>query len=56
MAKKDKSKDEDNLKEFNIGIDQFGQIKTNLDIDKLNSFLNENVDDKKLRDRPKNDK
>ncbi len=36
------------LKGFNIEIDSFGEIKTNYDIDKINRFLNENVDDKKL--------
>lgn len=36
---------------FDIEIDSFGEIKTNFDIDKINQFLNRNVDDKKLRDR-----
>ncbi len=39
------------LKGFDIYIDEFGQIQSNLPIDKVNSFLNRNVDDKKLRDR-----
>ena len=41
----------DNLKGFNIKINEFGEIISNFEIDKLNDFLNENVDDKKLRDR-----
>lgn len=36
---------------FEISIDTFGEIKSNLQIDKINDFLNKNVDDKKLRDR-----
>lgn len=40
-----------NLKGFNIKINEFGEIISNLEIDKLNEFLDENVDDKKLRDR-----
>ena len=29
----------------------FGEIQNSLSIDKINDFLNKNVDDKKLRDR-----
>ena len=36
---------------FEIKINEFGQINTNLDIDKLNDFLNNAVDDKKLREK-----
>jgi len=36
---------------FDININEFGEITTNLNVEKLNTFLNENVDDKKLRDR-----
>ncbi len=39
------------LEGFEISIDTFGEIKSNLQIDKINEFLNKNVDDKKLRDR-----
>ena len=41
---------EDSLKNFDIRINEFGEITTNLEIDKVNDFLNDNVDDKKLRD------
>ena len=55
MPKKKPKKGEpevhDELKGFNIEINEFGEIKTNLDVDKLNKFLNENVEDKKLVDR-----
>jgi hypothetical protein len=33
---------------FRININEFGEIKTNLNIEKLNDFLNKNVFDKKL--------
>jgi hypothetical protein len=39
------------LEGFDIQINSFGEIKTSFDIDKINDFLNKNVDDKKLRDR-----
>jgi hypothetical protein len=39
------------LEGFNIKIDTFGEISTTMNIDKINEFLNKNVDDKKLRDR-----
>jgi hypothetical protein len=38
----------DNLKGFDIKINEFGAMDTNLSIDRLNSFLDENVADKKL--------
>jgi len=34
---------------FEIEINSFGEIQMSYDIDKLNSFLNDKVDDKKLR-------
>ena len=37
------------LEGFDIEIDAFGEIKTNYDINKINEFLNREVDDKKLR-------
>lgn len=37
------------LKGFNIGINEFGEITTSLEVDKLNTFLDVNVIDKKLK-------
>lgn len=56
MAKKKQNQQETpkvnpELEGFDIRIDPFGEIKTNYNIDKINEFLNKNVDDKKLRDR-----
>ena len=39
------------LEGFNINIDEFGEILSNFDVERLNEFLNENVDDKKLREK-----
>lgn len=41
------------LKGLDFNINQFGEIKSSMDLDKLNDFLNENVDDKKLREDDK---
>lgn len=58
MAKKkgkapqeEKAKVNKDLEGFDIRIDSFGEIQSSLPIDKINEFLNKNVDDKKLRDR-----
>jgi hypothetical protein len=39
------------LQGFDIAIDTFGEIKSNMNIEKINEFLNKNVDDKKLAER-----
>ena len=39
------------LQGLDITIDQFGEIKANMNIEKLNDFLDKNVDDKKLAER-----
>jgi hypothetical protein len=39
------------LQGFDISIDSFGEIKSSMNIEKINAFLNENVDDKKLAER-----
>ncbi len=53
-SKKKQSKPKVNpqLEGFDIEINNFGEIKSSFGIDKLNSFLDENVEDKKLKDRP----
>ncbi len=33
---------------FEVSIGQFGELKSNMNIEKINEFLNKNVDDKKL--------
>jgi hypothetical protein len=34
-----------------VQIDSFGGIQSNMNIEKINEFLNKNVDDKKLEER-----
>lgn len=56
MAKKkgkeeEKAKVASELDGLKVNINPFGEIQNSLSIDKINDFLNKNVDDKKLRDR-----
>jgi hypothetical protein len=55
MAKKSKKDDNPrvnaDLEGFKMNINTFGEISSSFSIDKINEFLNNNVDDKKLRDR-----
>ena len=48
---KPKPKVHKELQGFDVSIDSFGEIKSNMDIEKINQFLNQNVDDKKLAER-----
>jgi hypothetical protein len=50
-SKTSKPKVNKELEGFDITVNSFGEIITNYDINKINEFLNRNVDDKKLRDR-----
>ncbi len=38
------------LEGFEMSINEFGEIKSNFQIEELNKFLNKNVDDKKFRE------
>lgn len=59
MAKKEKKKDKpeskakvhQDLSGFEVSINEFGEIRGNMNIEKINEFLNKNVDDKKLLER-----
>lgn len=58
MSKKNKNKNADpkihkELKGFNIHIDEFGQVKTTMTQEEMNSFLNEKVEDKKFSTKVK---
>ena len=50
-AKQQKPKVAKELDGLELNVDSFGEIQNSLSIDKMNDFLNKNVDDKKLRDR-----
>jgi len=39
------------LKGFDISVNSFGEINSTFDLDKLNQFLDQNVEDKKLKNR-----
>ena len=60
MARKKNQENKPNvnpqLEGLDIKIDSFGEIKTNFKIEKINEFLNQNVEDKKLKNRKKEDK
>ncbi len=59
MAKKDdkpskkqgKPRVHKELDGLEVSINEFGELKSNMNIEKINEFLNKNVDDKKLVDR-----
>lgn len=40
------------LKGFDIRINEFGEIVSNVQIEQLNEFLDKNVEDKKLAENP----
>lgn len=59
MAKKNKKEIPQINKElegFSIDINEFGEIITNYKVDKLNDFLNKNVEDRKLEEGKKKTK
>lgn len=41
----------EDLQGFDIKIDSFGQMESNMDVNKINEFLNKNVQDRKIEDR-----
>lgn len=49
--KESKPKVHNELDGFEISVDQFGEIKSNMNIERINEFLNEKVEDKKLVER-----
>lgn len=49
--KEEKPKVHKDLDGLEISVDQFGEIKSNMNIEKINEFLDKNVDDKKLAER-----
>jgi hypothetical protein len=55
MAKKTKKEEtpkvHKDLEGFKMNINSFGEISSSFPIDKINEFLNKNVEDKKLKDR-----
>ncbi|MFK7797353.1 MAG: hypothetical protein AB8E82_07860 [Aureispira sp.] len=48
---KKKPKTHEDLKGFDIRINEFGEIVSSYSVEQLNEFLNDKVEDKKLKDR-----
>ncbi len=54
MSRKKKTKQakvNPELDGLEVGVNNFGEITSTIDVDKINQFLNKNVEDKKLKDR-----
>ena len=51
MKKKGKPAVHKELSGFDIKVNTFGEMQTNFEVDAINEFLNEKVEDKKLVDR-----
>jgi hypothetical protein len=49
--KKKKPRVHKDLQGFEVSINQFGELSSNMNIEKINEFLDRNVDDKKLAER-----
>ncbi len=50
-SKESKARVHKELDGFEVSIDQFGELRSNMKIEKINEFLDRNVDDKKLAER-----
>lgn len=55
MKKKYGSKVHKDIKGFDIHINAFGELKSNMKVDDLNQFLDRHVSDKKITDQPLED-
>jgi hypothetical protein len=44
------------LKNLNVGINEFGELTSNVRFDDINAFLNDNVKDRKLDEKKENEK
>jgi hypothetical protein len=52
MAEKKKSdKKIKKIERLNMGINEFGELTSNINLDEINSFLNNTVEDKKLNEK-----
>ncbi len=49
--KQNKPRVHSDLRGFEVTINQFGELQSNMNIEKINEFLNKNVDDKKLLEK-----
>ena len=51
-----KAKVHQELSGFEITINEFGEIRSNMKVEKINEFLNRNVEDKKLIEKEEVDR
>jgi len=51
LSKKGEPNVHDDLDGFNMKVNEFGELISNFPVDKLNTFLDKNVEDKKLQDK-----
>lgn len=56
IRKEDVAKENENLPGFDIRINTFGEVQSTYDIDEVNAFLNENLRDKKLKNKIRKNK
>ena len=56
IRKEDVTKENENLPGFDIRINTFGEVQSTYDIDEVNAFLNENLRDKKLKNKIRKNK
>jgi hypothetical protein len=53
IRKKEVPEENKNLPGFDIHINSFGEVQSTYDIENVNAFLNENLADKKLKNKIK---
>ncbi len=51
--KKKKTKAPQKIERLDLGINEFGEMTSNINLDDINKFLNDNVEDKKLGEKKK---
>ena len=51
ISKKEVPEENKNLPGFDIQINSFGEVQSTYDIDEVNAFLNDNLSDKKLKNK-----
>jgi hypothetical protein len=51
----EKAKLHPDLQGFNISLDPFGRVETNMNLENINSFLNRNLRDRKLDEKMSRD-
>ncbi len=50
------AKKKQKIEKLNMGINEFGELTTNINLDEINDFLNDNIEDKKLNEKANKEK